>query len=685
MLVRNNIHKILVLLFVFLLITVHAAPLKSEDIPGQLKQIAAYEFGQDREVLANFEIYVHGMTDSPEKKAVLEDQMIDFLQSEATWAGKQFICNQLSLIGTKKSVPVLVKLLKEDETANMALYGLERIADPSVDNILRKMLRKTRGNTRIGIINTLGVRGDIKASKSLKFLLKSKNSLTASAAASALGKIGDKKSAAYLAKAIQKSSQENNDFLLDAYLACADQLLKNNETESAIAIYQSVYSENNPDVFKSAALRGLILTQPQKGLDYILGSIQTDSKKVQAVGFSLIPQLPSGISLQPLYDAMSSISEPGQIQILAALAEREETSAHGLIHKALKSESEFVQIQAVKSLQNVGKNSDVLTLAVLASEKKGAVSNTARDVLYLLKDNNVDQEIIHNIPSADPKVKIELIRSLRERYISEATYILIQVLKDDNYRVQRESYKSLGIIAEPENLNQLLAELHHIKNNSVRTEAENALALVALKYEKGPRRTDEVLAAVNATSDIAVKGSLFMILGKIGEDEGLPVLRKSLQNKNIDLRIAGVKALSDWPNAEPADDLKYQIKHTKNTRLKKLAYRGWIQLLNRDLSIDNDVKVEMYIEAMNLASDDQDKKQVLSALSNVKTKKALDASLPMMQVESLKSEAEMAVYGIAMDLRSQYPEETKAVFRGIIASSSNEQLVNRLKEVLTWY
>lgn len=685
MLTRKNRFKMYILSFVLILSIAYSAPLKREDIPGQLKAIAVYEFGQDREILSNFESYVHNITDSKEKKAELEYQIIDFLRSDATWAGKQFMCIQLSLIGTKKSVPILTQLLKKESTANMALYCLTRIPDPAVNKMLRKMLKKTQGNTQIGIINTLGMRRDDKASKYLKSFLFSKNIETASAAASALGKIGDKKSANYLFQALKKCNVNHQKLMLDGYLACADQQVEMNEAESADAIYKSVYFGDYPHTFKSAALRGLVLTQPQNGLDFILSSIKTDDLNMQPVAFSLISQLPADISLQPLYDLMSSISELGQVQVLAALAERKEMSAHSMVQKALKNQSQAVRIQAVKSLQNLGKSSDVLTLATLASQKNGLLSNTAREVLYLLNDNDIDDEIIRNIPAADPKVKVELIRSIRERYMTKATYVLIQSLRDPNYRVQRESYKSLGIVAFPENLNQLLVELKQIKNNSVRTEAENALALVALKYDKEQKRTEEVLAGLNKTKDISVQGSLLRILGKIGESDGLPMLKKSLANKNMDIRISAVKALSDWPNAEPADDLKRQIKMTHNTRLKKLSFRGWIQLVDRDKTIDNDNKIQKYIEAFQLAADDQDKKQVLSALANVKTKSALDTAIPMMKTESLKSEAEMAIYGIAMDLRSQYPEETKAIFREIIASSSNDQLVKRLQEVLTWY
>ena len=70
----------------------------------------------------------------------IEKEMVAFLGSDATFAAKQFVCEQLSLIGTSEAVPVLTHLMLDEETADIALFALQRIPDPAVDTALRQSL-----------------------------------------------------------------------------------------------------------------------------------------------------------------------------------------------------------------------------------------------------------------------------------------------------------------------------------------------------------------------------------------------------------------------------------------------------------------------------------------------------------------------------------------------------------------
>ena len=64
---------------------------------------------------------------SPETLLEYEKKMLDFLNSEATVDSKNFICRELSWMGSGKSIPTLEKLAKEETTAEMAAFALERL------------------------------------------------------------------------------------------------------------------------------------------------------------------------------------------------------------------------------------------------------------------------------------------------------------------------------------------------------------------------------------------------------------------------------------------------------------------------------------------------------------------------------------------------------------------------------
>ena len=83
---------------------------------------------------------VRAYYDSPEDLAKIEKLMVKSLQSEATLAAKDFICRELSVIGTEICVPVLGVMLADAETADMARYALERIDGSTVDQMLIMVL-----------------------------------------------------------------------------------------------------------------------------------------------------------------------------------------------------------------------------------------------------------------------------------------------------------------------------------------------------------------------------------------------------------------------------------------------------------------------------------------------------------------------------------------------------------------
>jgi hypothetical protein len=94
------------------------------------------------------------------QKRDIEQKFIALLKSDASLAGKDFICKELSVIGTDASAPALSAMLLDAKTSDMARYALERIPGTAADRALRDALGKSGGKTRIGIINSLGVRGE---------------------------------------------------------------------------------------------------------------------------------------------------------------------------------------------------------------------------------------------------------------------------------------------------------------------------------------------------------------------------------------------------------------------------------------------------------------------------------------------------------------------------------------------
>ena len=223
-----------------------------------LEKVKTYDWGQSRLPLTEVSELIKKAQGDKSQLAKIENDLLMVLKSNATRAGKQFVCRELSIIGTEQSVPTLAKMLADEETSDMARYALERIPGPAVDEALRSSLRNARGNARIGIINSLGQRRDKGAVRVLSRILGRSNQDAAIAAAAALGQIANSLAADALGEAKNKAEGKLLSVVLDAYLKCADQMVADGNKIKAMGIYKELQKEGMPKPIRTAALTGMI-------------------------------------------------------------------------------------------------------------------------------------------------------------------------------------------------------------------------------------------------------------------------------------------------------------------------------------------------------------------------------------------------------------------------------------------
>jgi len=223
-----------------------------------LDKVKAYDWGQSRAALTELSEIINKAHGNKEELAKIEKALLGVLDSDAKQAGKQYVCRELSIIGTEQSVPTLAKMLADEETSDMARYALERIPGSAVDEALRGALRGSKGNARIGIINSLGQRRDKGAVRNLTRILGRPDEAAAMAAAAALGQIAGSEATAALAEAKDKASGKLQMVVLDAYLKCADQLVADGQKVQALAIYKELQKEGMAKPIRTAALTGML-------------------------------------------------------------------------------------------------------------------------------------------------------------------------------------------------------------------------------------------------------------------------------------------------------------------------------------------------------------------------------------------------------------------------------------------
>jgi HEAT repeat protein len=212
-------------------------------------------------MLAGGAQHVAGQT-GPGGGQLSENELIAVLESDASQKEKVDACRNLAVIGTKAAVPALAALLDDEKLSHMARYGLEPIPDPAVDQALRTALNHLKGRPLVGVIASIGVRRDAKATEALAKLLENPDTQVAHAAARALGRIGNSAAAQLLSDLLAKAPAVDRPAVADACLTCAERLLAEGKQSRAAEVYQLVAAADLPKHFRIAAARGVILSQP---------------------------------------------------------------------------------------------------------------------------------------------------------------------------------------------------------------------------------------------------------------------------------------------------------------------------------------------------------------------------------------------------------------------------------------
>jgi HEAT repeat protein len=414
----------------------------------------------------------------------------------------------------------------------------------------------------------------------------------------------------------------------------------------------------------------------------VIDALKGNDESMQSMAISLIRDMPGADVTKILARELPNLSVRGQVQLLSALADRGDRTALPAVISATASKDKLVQIAALRALGQLGDASSVDLLAEKAAAARGGEQKAARESLYRLRDPNVDGVILTRIPKVVAKIKVELIKSTGERNIVTGVEVLLKTARDEDAKVRRESFKVLKAIAGPKYLPALVELLVGVQSSSDRREAEKTVTAIAHKISDKNRQAEAVLAKLPSVKEEKSRCSLLRVLGKIGDDSALAVLRAGLKDKNSAVKDACIRALAEWPTDAAAGDLLKVVQETDNKLHHVLALRGYVRLIGLESNRPAQETIGMYKQAMSLASDTSEKKMVLSGLATIKSIAALQMVSDYLEDKALQQEAEVAVVKIAEATVGSHPAESKAALQKIIQASKNELLRQKAQEVI---
>ncbi len=625
-----------------------------------LSDLARFEHSKNEEVVYRLRDYVRFRKDSDEARQEMESKFLAFLESSAPPAAKMEVCRHLRLIGGENSIPVLARMLLDEATTDMARFALEKIPGEAVDRALLDAFSKAEGEVKLGIISSLGARRSECAVAALGDLLSDPDRETARAAATALAAIGSEKARGLLVIAFDRSGGEARETLASCLLSCAEKLRTEKTLEQAFVLSEKLSSSDLPVYLRQAALREKILaSDKEKARRLILESLRSPSPEEDEPAIGLVGQYFDDSSISEVCSLLSKLPTGSQVMLLSALADYSGQAVAPAVLKASQDSPLAVRLAALQTLAKTGDASLVPFLAERAATTRGPEQEAARSSLWSLPGSEVDDEIcLSLLSSASDATKTELIKAIGARCIRNQKALLFELMRSGSPANRREAARAVRCAADREDL-PLLLDLFLEANDEALVE-EMVLTISALcqmipdpsqrtrlveqRIEPGPTSKDKIATEADK------RARLFMLLGRLGNDSSLPLLRAGWRDENPAVVDAVVRSLADWPTPTPRHDLLLIARKSTSLTHRVLAVRGYVRMVGLEKYQSPQGAVHALELALQVIERPEELKLVLGALADFPCPEALRMAESFLGLTEVKEEARVAADAIKKKL-----------------------------------
>ena len=615
-----------------------------------------------------------------------ESDLIRVLQSDAAKSERAITCKRLAIYGSEQCVPALAPLLADKELASWARIALEAITGSAADTALRDAVSELKGRLLVGVINSIGVRGDAKAVDILVQKLDDDNASVASAAAVALGHIGGEKAAKALAKSLAIAPADVRSAVAEGSILCAERFLANDKTAEAVKLYDTVRKADVPDQRHLEAIRGAILARQSAGLDLLIKQLRSEDKKRLGIGLRTARELPGLGVTEALAVELDRLSPDRRPLLLLALADRNDSAVLPIVEKVAKSGSKELRITAINILIHLGDVSCVPILLGAATEDDTKLEQAAMETLVRLPGKDVDADLLARLSKARGKLRRLLIELAGQRQISDACPTVVSSLDDRDAGIRSAAVRTIGIIGQEQQTADLVKLLQDTKNSSERTDIRKAL--LAVSGRCGVKCIPHLKPLTHSSdSEIHIIG--LRALAIVGGSEALAAVKSAIETAEPPTQDEAVRILSNWPYNWPEDSKAGQAllmltKSAKKMPHQVLCLRGYLQYIRGNKSLSNERKVTEIKDILSHIKRPEEKQQAIAVLGEAPSASALKLLTTLAEDPAVVEEAYSAMVRIcAKDVHGVSKDRRREVLQTVAEKSRNDGTKRRARKAVS--
>ncbi len=647
-------------------------------------------FKARRNILAAAAIFAAVFAASPFRvsaaDAPKEPALIAVLTSNAAPGEKAITCKKLAIYGSKDAVPALAPLLLDKELTSWARIALEAIPDDAAGAALRDAMGKAQGRILIGIINSISVRHDAKATDGLIVKLKDSDAEIVAAAAAALGHIGGETAAAALEQSLASVPAAQKSVVAQGCVICAAQYLTDGKYEQAAKLYETVRKAPVSKQRVLEATRGVILARQAAGIPILAEQLQSPDKAFFALGLRVSREIKDVAVTDALLAEMAKTGSDRQSLLLLALADRADAKALPAIIAALKTGPANVRVVAAGALERIGGVSCIPTLLDAAAGEDVDVSKAAKSTLARLIGKEVDADLFARLQKSTGKQRQILIELAEQRRIDGALAVFLQSAQDADPEVRTASLVAIGAIGEDKQAPELLKLLQKVKDPTDRDQVEKALNSICARYSA---TCLPLVQPLLQNADAANRTVAIHAIGACGGSDALAAIASAVNDKDAAVGDEAVRTLSTWPNRWPedasvADPLLSLIKSAKKDQHKILAIRGYLQYVHGTKKLNSAGKLAKITEVLPLISRPEEKRLAIPIYKEIANSGAIDALAAFTADPALSEEASSVIFDLTTGRAGRLTREQKQKgLQAVAANSKNAATKKKAEDLLS--
>lgn len=576
-----------------------------------------------------------------------EQDLIAILRSDAPAAEKAITCKHLAIYGSSEAVADLAKLLPDPQLSSWARIALEAIPGAAADEALRTAAQSLDGLLLVGTINSIGVRQDANAVELLSARVQDKDAKVASAAAVALGRIGNDAATTALRGALVSATVTVRSAVAEGCVLCAERLQAAGNASAAAEIYDEVRKAEVPKQRAIEATRGAILARGQDGIPLLLEQLQSTDKAFFQLGLGTAREFPGDQLDKALAKELVRAEPERGALLIQAMADRPATVVLAAILQAAGQGDKQVRLSAIDALGRVGDASCLSTLLEAALEADADLAQTAKATLAELPSEKVDSQIVALLPKAEGNSYPLLLELVGQRRI-DAVPELLAALDHADKTVRNAALTALGETVALKRLSVLVAQAISPKHPEDAAAAQQALRAASVRMPDREACATELAAALDRSSS-ATKTMLLEIISEVGGSTALNTLAAAAKSDDGQLQDDGSRLLGKWNGVDAAPVLLDLAKTAPAGKYQVRALRGYIGLA-RKFAMPEQQRAAMCQNALDISTQPAEQKLALDVLALHPSAEGIALAINAMKIPGLKEEATQATLVIAQKL-----------------------------------